>query len=70
MDTNSNYDVLRLPQVIARTGMSRSAIYAALQNDLGFPQPIKLGARSIGFLSVEVDAFIRSRAELRTRKSS
>ena len=55
----------RLPTVLARTGLSRSSVYAAIASG-GFPQPIKLSARAIGFLSAEVDAWIAKRAAART----
>lgn len=51
-------DILRLPQVIARTGLSRSSIYSRI-NDQTFPQPMRLGGRrAVGFLSSEIDAWI------------
>jgi prophage regulatory protein len=56
----------RLPQVIARTGLCRSSIYAALANpDADFPRPVKLSARSIGFRSDDIDAWIASRRSAR-----
>lgn len=59
-----NHRVERLPAVLARTGMSRSALYAAVRSQ-SFPSPIKLSARSVGFLTEEVDAWIVSRAAQR-----
>ena len=50
--------VLRLPQVQARTGLSRSTIHVRVANG-SFPQPIRLGARAVGWLESEVDAWIR-----------
>lgn len=51
---------LRLPEVIQRTGFSRSRIYA-LKEQGEFPQPIKIGARAIAWLEAEVSAWIESR---------
>ena len=50
--------VLRLPRVQARTGLSRSSIYMRVANG-SFPQPIRLGARAVGWIESEVDAWIR-----------
>jgi predicted DNA-binding transcriptional regulator AlpA len=44
--------ILRLPGVIARVGLSRSAIYLALSK-AEFPRPVQLGARSVGWLELE-----------------
>ena len=56
----------RLPQVMARVGLSRSAIYA-LMTQGEFPKPITLG-RSIAWIDAEIDAFIGER--MRARKAS
>ena len=50
--------VLRLPQVQARTGLSRSTIYMRVAQG-SFPKPVRLGARAIGWIESEVDAWIR-----------
>ena len=52
--------ILRLPEVIAKTGRSRSTLYADIENGR-FPKPVKLGARAIGFVSDEIDAWIAER---------
>ncbi len=54
--------ILRLPAVKARTGLSRSTIYAFV--DCGkFPRPISLGARAVGWVDAEVDAWVARRIE-------
>ena len=50
--------VLRLPRVQARTGLSRSTIYMRVAHG-SFPKPVRLGARAIGWIESEVDAWIR-----------
>lgn len=51
---------LRLPEVLARTGLSRSTIYVRL--DLGrFPRPVSLGGRAVGWIESEVEEWIRQR---------
>ena len=56
--------VLRFPQVKAKAGLSRSAIYN-LEKAGDFPARISLGARSVGWLESEVQAWIESRVEAR-----
>lgn len=54
----------RLPQVKARTGLSRSEIYRRIA--LGeFPAPIKLGLRASAWSKHEVDAWIAQRIAAR-----
>jgi prophage regulatory protein len=53
--------ILRLPDVIARVGLSRSSIYLALsRND--FPSQVRLGLRSVGWLESDIDEWVRRRA--------
>lgn len=54
--------ILRLPAVMARTGMSRSALYLAI-NEGAFPKPIKIGRRSVGWVATEVDDWISDRIQ-------
>ena len=51
---------LRLPEVIARTGLSRSTIYVRLDEGR-FPRPVSLGGRAVGWIESEVDEWIRER---------
>jgi len=51
--------ILRLPQVKQLTGLSRSTIYARIKAGQ-FKAPISLGARAVGWLASDVDAFIES----------
>ena len=53
--------ILRRKQVEARTGLSRSTIYARLREGGDFPKPIQLGAQSVGWLESEIDAWLRER---------
>lgn len=52
--------ILRLPEVIAKTGRSRSTLYADIEAGK-FPKPVKLGARAIGFVADEIDDWIAAR---------
>ena len=51
---------LRLPEVLARTGLSRSTVYVRLEQGR-FPRPVSLGARAVGWLEAEVDEWMRER---------
>ena len=50
---------IKLPQVISITGLSRSAVYQAI-NEGRFPKQINLGARSIAFLESEVQEWMEA----------
>lgn len=54
------HSVIRLPGVIAKTGLSRSSIYAAIGKN-EFPASITLGARAVGWLEADIDAWLESR---------
>ena len=55
-----NFSVLRLPQVKAKIGVSRSTIYALVKSGELKP-PISIGARAVGWLSTDNEDFIKSR---------
>lgn len=57
-------NILRLPAVMARTGLSRSTIYAHIAQ-AKFPKPIQLGARCVGWLESEVNAWLEQRIDAR-----
>ncbi len=55
-----NIRLLRIHQVCDRTGLSRSTVYE-LVSAHELPKPIRISARSVGWLESEIEAFIRSR---------
>lgn len=57
-----NTQILRLPSVIKRTGLSRSTIYNRISAG-EFPKPISLGGRSIGWLESEVADWLKHQIE-------
>lgn len=59
-DTSKQVRFLRLPEVLARTGLSRSTIYVRLEQGR-FPKPVSLGARAVGWIESEVDEWIQKR---------
>lgn len=54
--------ILRLPDVIKQTGLSRSSIYLRITNH-EFPPPISLGGRAVGWLQQEVDEWLLEKIE-------
>jgi len=63
---SSSVRMLRLPEVVRRTALSRSQIYRLI--DLGtFPRQVPLGERAAGWVEEEVDGWLRERIE-RSRK--
>jgi len=54
---NQTMIILRLRDVKARTGLSRSTIYLRMSQGL-FPKPISLGGRSVGWIEAEVSEWI------------
>ena len=59
--------IVRLPGVKSRTGLSRSSIYAAVKEGT-FPAPISLGARAVGWLDSSITEWIEQRISA-SRKS-
>lgn len=53
--------IIRLPQVMARVGLKKSAIYKMIANG-EFPRQVKLGAHASGWLESEVQKWIMERA--------
>ena len=52
--------LLRRPDVERLTGLSRSAIYAAMSRG-EFPRPVRIGRRAVGWPQSFVDAWIAAR---------
>lgn len=57
MTNNTNKKIIRLVDVMARTGLSRSNIYLQMSEDR-FPKSIAIGLRSVGWLEHEIDEWI------------
>lgn len=63
--------ILRRKQVEARTGLSRSSIYARLRQnpkrpgdyDPTFPKPVAVGAKAVGWIEAEVEAWISAQIQ-------
>jgi prophage regulatory protein len=63
---SSRYVILRLRQVSARTGLARSTIYERIKSG-EFPAQVSLGARAVGWLEADVEAWIAAHVQ-RSRK--
>lgn len=53
--------IMRLPEVMLRTGLSRSSIYS--RED--FPKPVRLGRNMSGWVEREIDAWVEARIKER-----
>ncbi|QPJ64813.1 MAG: AlpA family transcriptional regulator [Candidatus Nitrohelix vancouverensis] len=61
------YRILRLPEVMARTGLSRSTIYHYISK-AAFPKPVSLGVRAVGWVEGEIQEWLHLQIES-SRKS-
>ncbi|QRM20670.1 AlpA family phage regulatory protein [Dechloromonas sp. TW-R-39-2] len=59
---NSALNILRRKQVEARTGLSRSTIYAHMRTG-DFPACIRLGAKSVGWIEGEINQWLVAQIE-------
>lgn len=55
--SNSTGQLLRLPSVENKTGLSKSEIYRRIKAGT-FPVPIKLGARAVAWPAAQIDAWV------------
>ena len=60
MDSQKSISILRRKQVEGITGLSRSSIYAMI-DDGTFPKQINLSERSVGWLEHEVQEWLENR---------
>lgn len=56
-DADLATNILRLPAVVRRTGLSRSTIYLRISEG-SFPKQISLGGRAVGFLEAEIEEWL------------
>jgi len=54
------HTILRLPDIKASTGLSRSSIYLRISQGL-YPKPVSLGGRAVGWPAMEVAAINAAR---------
>ncbi|KQV52454.1 AlpA family transcriptional regulator [Massilia sp. Root335] len=58
-DANSSDRMIKLPEVISMTGLSRSSVYLLIKKG-NFPPQIKLSTRSSGWLWREINSWLES----------
>lgn len=61
--------ILRLPELIGRIGLSKSAIYdfsnpKSPRFDVKFPRALKLGSRAVGWDEQEVETWLQNRKQI------
>ena len=56
------HNILRLPGVKARTGLSRSTIYLRISEG-SFPKPVSLGGRAVGWIEAEINDWLNQQIE-------
>ena len=54
--------ILRLPDVLARVGLSRPTLYRLIR-DAMFPRPLALGPSAVGWRASDIDRWIADRQE-------
>ena len=52
-----NARILRLRHVVERTGLSRNTIYRRMKDNT-FPQQVRLGPNSVGWLEADINGWI------------
>lgn len=67
---NTPTRVIRIREVISRTGLSRTSIFLKCKNDPDFPKSVLLGEKAIGWLEHEVDGWLDLIAAKRNTTSS
>jgi prophage regulatory protein len=60
MQNHNRKKILRLNSVVSITGIPKSSLYALMKAG-GFPKPIPLSSRSVGWLEDEVEQWIEAR---------
>lgn len=60
--TQQSERIIRLRDVIGKTGLSKSSVYRlAADPNSDFPPPVRLSQAAVGWKESEVDAWIQSR---------
>jgi prophage regulatory protein len=58
--TQNSTKILRLPDVKAATGLSRSTIYSQIEAGL-FPGQVPIGTKAVGWVESEIESWIQDR---------
>lgn len=68
-DSTIPYVLVRLPEVKAHTGLSRSELYRRIAQGT-FPAPVKIGARASAWSSAEIERWKAERIAERDAKKA
>jgi prophage regulatory protein len=68
-DSTTHFVLLRLPEVKAHTGLSRSELYRRIAQGT-FPAPVKIGVRASAWSSAEVERWKAERIAERDAKKA
>ncbi len=60
MTTLSDKRILRRAEVLERVGVGKTTLYVWIERE-GFPKPVQLGPRAVGWKADEVEAWLDSR---------
>ena len=60
MATTTTDRLLRLSEVLARCGLSRSSLYRMMR-DGSFPEPLKVGVRAVRWRESEIEVWLETR---------
>ena len=50
--------LVRINELIERTGLSKSELYRRQKNDPDFPKSIPIGLRSVAWIEAEIDGYL------------
>ena len=56
------HQIIRLPKVMSRTGLSRSTIYLRISQG-AFPTPVSLGGRAVGWIEEEIQDWLQQQID-------
>jgi prophage regulatory protein len=62
--TQKEIRLIRLPEVLKKTGLSKTHIYRLMNNN-EFPQTVSLGLRAVAFVESEVNQWIEQKLNKR-----
>lgn len=65
----ANHRVIRLPDVIKKTGLGRTTIWR-MSTSGDFPESISLGGKATGWIEAEIDRWIEKRMAARQRTAA
>ena len=65
----TKFRIVKRPEVEAITGLSRSSIYAKME-DGSFPRAVKLSQRAVGWLAHEVQEWLENRVSTTRQRSA